>query len=50
MRLDETDWFILTQLGDALQCFEDATTALEGHADDAEFGSMSEAIPVIEDL
>jgi hAT family C-terminal dimerisation region len=50
MRLDEDDWFILTHLASAMKCFEDATKALEGHATDTEYGSMSESIPVIEKL
>lgn len=50
MRLNEDDWYILTQLADALQYFEDATIALEGCAIEGEFGSIGECIPVIEDL
>jgi hypothetical protein len=41
---------ILTQLADAMQCFEDATLTLEGHAQFAEFGQMGECIPIIEAL
>jgi hAT family C-terminal dimerisation region len=50
IRLNVDDWYILTQLADAMQCFEDATLMLEGHAQFAEFGQMGECIPIIEAL
>jgi hypothetical protein len=48
--LTDDDWYILIQMAAAMQCFEDATMALQGRAKDAQFGIMGECIPVIEDL
>jgi hypothetical protein len=48
MRLNGGDWFILTYLASAMKYFEDVTKALESHATDAEYGSMSEPVPAVE--
>jgi hypothetical protein len=48
--LAEEDWYILTQVADALYHFDYATTRLEGLGKKAEFGAMWEVIPMIEEL
>jgi hypothetical protein len=48
--LIEEDWYILTQVADALYHFDYATTRLEGLGKKAEFGAMWEVIPMIEEL
>jgi len=50
MLLNDDDLYVLRELGRAMKIFEDATEALQGHAKNAEFGSMGECIPVIEAL
>jgi hypothetical protein len=50
MLLDEDDWFILRHLTGAMKMFKDATQALQGHAEDSEFSSIGECIPIIEQL
>jgi hypothetical protein len=50
MLLNDDDWYVLRELGRVMKIFEDATEALQGHAKNAEFGSMGECIPIIEAL
>lgn len=50
MLLDANDWHILNHLAAAMTPFESATKAMEGQAEDAEFGTMAECIPIIEAL
>jgi hAT family C-terminal dimerisation region len=50
MQLNEDDWYILSHLAAALVYFENATMALQGQAQNSEFGTMAECIPIIEAL
>jgi len=50
MLLRADDWHILNHLAAAMTPFESATKAMEGQANDGEFGAMGECIPIIEAL